>query len=226
VLDSNPVERSMRRRIASHGWAHLSALFEVSSSFESDLVRLGELLGTTIPSVGGRSTVDHLRPSQSAAQSRHSLSEIYGLQPFPLHIDTAHWKTPCRYVLFACYKTGTSAAATHVMPWSRFRLRSSDRELLSQGIFLYRNGLNSFLGSVLTAKQPFPRIDLGCMEPMNRAAKHASARLTKILTTADPHEICWAAGDVLVIDNWACLHGRARVLDTSDRELLRLLVAA
>jgi hypothetical protein len=180
-------------------------------------------LGEPVPSKTGRGFVDELTPLPEEEAQVPSLSRIYGLGALPFHIDTAHWVVPCRYVLMSCNSLGDGKVLTMVVEWSRV-FTEIEQEHLATAVFLVRNGRSSFYASALDHRRRFLRYDPGCMTPVSRGARDAmvliSERTEDLKTTAH----AWSLGDLLVIDNWRALHGRADASAGRNRRLRRVLV--
>lgn len=161
---------------------------------------------------------------QSAALPS-SLSSIYGKGKFPLHTDTAHWTTPCRYLVLGCQNSGRANRRTTLLDWSSIDLPARMETLLSRAVFRIRNGAASFYATITSPCTDFVRFDLGCMSPASSSAEDVMGALLPELEKLEPQTICWKKNDVLVIDNWAVLHGREDVVEADDdRKLLRILV--
>jgi alpha-ketoglutarate-dependent taurine dioxygenase len=219
ILPSKDVEA-----LRLHGWVALrgSNAIEV----EDVVVRLARQLGEPTPSRKGRGCVDRLAPVATDRSHPRSLSRMFGIGAFPLHTDTAHWPVPSRFIVLGCVSPGASNRPTLLQAADNLNIGSSERRLLSEGVFLVRNGRRSFYSAIFPANQPYIRFDSGCMSPVTESAHRGWQTVLQRIAAATPIHIPWRSGDVLVIDNWRTLHGRGDATDDDDRVLIRVLVRA
>jgi hypothetical protein len=99
-----------------------------------------------------------------------------------------------------------------------------DARLFRNAIVRVRDGARSFYSAMLANASVFLRVDSGCLIPANAPATMAQLRLRQLVSDATPLEVTWAAGDLLVLDNWSMLHGRGDARGSELRELNRALV--
>ena len=113
--------------LESRGWMS----FTLESSSESDLrermLALARDLGTPAATRSGGSLCDELLPTEADAAKPRSLSKVHAVGEFPLHIDTAHWLTPCRYVMVACLSPGSASRPTLLMDTERIPLNDQPK---------------------------------------------------------------------------------------------------
>jgi alpha-ketoglutarate-dependent taurine dioxygenase len=208
--------------LASSGWYVFTAAGIVNLSDEVEIV--AQQLGEIIPG-RGRQRVEHLVPRSASTAYAGSLSSQYGLAALPLHIDTAHWPTPCRYLVMACAAGGPQPTSTVLLDSRQIQLSETESAACDRALFLIRNGRNSFYGSIRENGRPFLRIDPGCMSPLSTDGELAlcAFRTERQEATYYRHE--WRGGEILVIDNWRVLHGRGIGERTEPgRVLLRAMV--
>jgi len=191
--------------LTSYGWCVLPAL--TCSKLDGEVHAVARLLGEVIPG-RGRAAVERVIPRMPSTAYAGSLSSRYGLASLPLHVDTAHWPTPCRYLVMACEAVGPVPTPTILLDRRKVQLSKAEDAACRQAVFLIRNGRRSFYSTMLQEDRPFLRIDPGCMSPLSETGKLALA-----VFQAERHEgIChrheWKTGEILVIDNWRLLHGR------------------
>ena len=103
-------------------------------------------------------------------------------------------------------------------------LSEAEKTLLEDAPILVRTGRRSFYGTLLPPGGAFLRYDPGCLEAICDRGRVALALVAERLASTRPHEHHWAAGDILVIDNWRMLHGRAACDVGSGRSLARILI--
>jgi hypothetical protein len=219
------VPRSNRR--ARGGPDHLvddAVLVPLSALSEADLVSamrsIAGCLGQPLTTPGSDGP-QRLAPRDAVDAKRNSLSGRFGRGPFPLHTDLAHWVTPARFMILGAVEAEPGAARTVLVvpPASTSGKWSTVRD----GVFLVSNGSRSFYSSILSAGRPFVRFDTACMKPSDAQAHEAECIFRECLNEAESVEIAWQSGDILVIDNWKVLHGRAKPeCEAATRVLLRL----
>jgi Taurine catabolism dioxygenase TauD, TfdA family len=192
---------------------------------EETLELVARTIGTPVPS-RGRRLVQELRPTSSQSAHTRSLSKIFGEGEFPLHVDTAHWPVPCRYIVMACAAAGRYAARTKLLPIERLSLTDEERELLFTTVFRVRGGRRSFFGTVASLDRAFFRFDPGCMEPTCRNGSRIMNLMSSSRWADSVEAVAWESGAIAVIDNWRVLHGRDAASDeeSGSRALLRVLV--
>jgi hypothetical protein len=107
--------RMNKAMMETRGWIS----FTLSVSAELDLCQqmlgLAARLGTPVALRSDGSLCDMLMPTVAHAAKPRSLSKIHSVGEFPLHIDTAHWLTPCRYIMLACVSPGSGSRPTLVL---------------------------------------------------------------------------------------------------------------
>ena len=143
----------------------------------------------------------------------------------PLHCDTSHWPTPCRFVLLACLHPGNVSTPTLLLDTSTITLSPAQANMASSSVFLVRNGQQSFYSTILSYGRRYMRLDPGCMMPLDADGAAAMRTYSYDNNQENVCEIIWRKGDILAIDNWRVLHGRHECKDGYDqRKLLRVLV--
>jgi hypothetical protein len=206
------------------GWCVVNSTASTESNLSEDVREIAELLGEIAPG-RGRQLVERIIPYRAETSYAGSLSSAYGLAPLPLHIDTAHWPIPCRYLVMACVAVGPTPTPTVVLDNQRIQLSEPEEAALNSAVFLVRNGRQSFYGFIRNSDGSFLRIDPGCMQPLS-----PDGELALSVFDAERHkDICyyhdWKIGQILVLDNWRVLHGRGLNEQTGPgRILLRAMV--
>ena len=135
-----------------------------------------------------------------------------------MHIDTAHYLRPARYLLLGCANPGQSGTHTRLAPISALRFSTGELSLLTSAAVLVRTGRRSFYSTILDKGRPFLRYDPGCMEPLDARGEKALQIVGDAIgrITVIKHE--WRRGEILLIDNWNILHGRTAT--AADKRLL------
>lgn len=206
---------AVRRMLHSDGWAALPHAAQ-------DLERIGSALGLPVPSRTGGPSIDTITPRSPADALPRSLSARYGFGEFPFHMDGAHWRVPPRYVLLACDVTSDPECATMVWNWRR-GIGPTELRVFADALYRVRAGVRSFYAHALSAGGAFLRSDPGCMVAMNLSGEMC-VQLAASLAGSACTKLTWEVGDLVVIDNWTCLHARRQAKENRMRTLRRMLV--
>lgn len=210
--------------ISSVGWSVVPTDAATPEALAVEVERVALTLGKIVP---GRAwqRVERVVANAPERAAVGSLSSKFGLLPLPLHTDTAHWITPCRFLVMACALPGPVPTPTVLVNIESFNLSAEEISYCHSAVFLITNGKNSFYASVMASGRRFIRLDPGCMHPESRQAR-------RVLDLFDAHQNrkqlyfhSWKPGEILVIDNWRVLHGRGDNRPTErGRILLRAMV--
>ncbi|SFU57720.1 hypothetical protein SAMN05216417_1081 [Nitrosospira multiformis] len=152
-------------RLHSRGWVSFNLPVSSESIFREKLSAIAAKIGTPAGTRSSKSLCDTLVPITSSKAKTGSLSRIYDVGEFPLHVDTAHWPTPCHYIVLACINPGSARRGTLLMDTQNFFLEYGQAELLYTTPFRVRNGRKSFFSTIVSKGRSFVRIDPGCMTP-------------------------------------------------------------
>lgn len=211
--------------VRSRGWAECISTESVESAFREHLITLAAQLGTPVATRASGNVCETLKPTDAHFAHPHSLSGIYSLGEFPLHSDTAHWMTPCRFLIVACLSPGSGNRPSLLLDTQQLALDQEQISLLQRTPLRVTNGRNSFFSTILAKNRPFVRFDPGCMTPLTADGRRALAVFSKSRWPDHVETIYWHEGKVLVIDNWRLLHGRGKAdCSDSDRTLLRVSI--
>jgi alpha-ketoglutarate-dependent taurine dioxygenase len=217
-----PIPSGLSERLQQHGWVLLGS--NSSRGLGNRMTDIARHLGTIADGPTAR-TIQTIAPRDQGAAPVSSLSHQFGLGPFPLHNDTAHWTLPCRYVILACAEVGSVRAPTLLADAHDPGFSDDERLLLHSSTFLVRNGGKSFYASLLDSRRRFIRFDPGCMEPMTTASVTAMQLYGMRRQRSRVIACDWEEGNVLIIDNWRMLHGRGNDVPADpQRRLLRVYV--
>lgn len=201
------------------GWRLERAVCEPSRVRDA-VLSMARSLGEPVEAFPGAGLVQELVPREpSAARSRNSLTSRYGLGAFPLHTDGATSRVPFRHVVLGCERADV-AAPTRLVRWNDLPLSADLLELLGQPVYLVRSGRASFL--TLVVDHEWVRFDGSCMAGQTISARKALRSIGQLLQDVPQHEVAWRPGDILILDNWRVLHGRAEV--QGARSLWRVMV--
>ena len=211
--------------LEARGWVSFAMPASTASDLREQLLALASGLGTTAATRSGGSLCDTLLPTESDAAKPRSLSKVHAIGEFPLHIDTAHWLTPCRYVVLACVSPGNASRPTLLVDARRLPLTQQQSSLLHSTPLRVTNGRNSFFSTILSKARPFVRFDPGCMTATTPDGAKALTVLARQNWPNHLEKIHWESGKVLVMDNWRILHGRGHAdCPDPDRKLLRISI--
>jgi|ERR1051326_910203 hypothetical protein len=211
--------------LESRGWVSFNLSLSTESDLRDQLLALATESGTPAATRSSGSLCDALMPTAAEAAKPCSLSKIHAVGEFPLHNDTAHWLTPCHYVMLACISPGGGSRPTLLMDTRRLPLNRHQSSLLNNTPLRVVNGRNSFFSTVLSKGRPFVRFDPGCMAATTTDGVKALAVLARQNWPDYIETVQWKTGTVLVMDNWRMLHGRGHAdCPDSDRKLLRISI--
>ncbi|MGH6936711.1 MAG: TauD/TfdA family dioxygenase [Methylocella sp.] len=213
--------QELQKSLGQNGWAIFD--FPNKVRMREDIEVLAALLGRPI---AGRGTeaIEILQPTKKVAAHASSLSRQHGYGTFPLHCDTAHWLTPCHYILLGCVEPGIFSTPTLLLDFAEIELNRAEKASLRVETFLIKNGRRSFYGTI-RGDHLFLRFDPGCMTPVSKTGYAAMDLLSYKRNKKSVREVHWHPGRGLLIDNWRILHGRAAVATAGQgRVLLRTMI--
>lgn len=191
----------------------------------AELDRIGDMLGTRVPGRAGAIS-EVIEPRAPNEAYPRSLSVKFGLRALPLHVELSHRPRPCRYILLGCLDPGSPGADTMLLDWRTIGFTPDELDILEAAPILVRNGRSSFYSTILPTGRAFLRYDPGCLESVDERGAVALDLVRRRLRTCHPAIHKWRRGDVLIIDNWRILHGRAQSEPGSGRRVARILIDA
>ncbi|TDX67640.1 TfdA family taurine catabolism dioxygenase TauD [Methylosinus sp. sav-2] len=224
MIDTPENLSDLAHRVCELGWLPMRASLS-HDRFGDEILSLARTLGEPCVGRNGR-LLERLAPRESSKANTNSLSATHGVSAFPLHIDGAHKPGPPRFVILACERPGSLPVPTILARFDALDLTSAERHQCETAPFLIRNGRRSFYSTILDTSRPFLRFDQGCMTALSEAASDVFRTIAARLVKLGPTVIEWAAGDILIVDNWRVLHGRGLPSSTAstDRRLIRVSV--
>lgn len=194
---------------------------------ELPLESLALRLGHPVPSCPDRPTVDILVPKTREDSPAGTLSSMHGVNAFPFHTETAHWRKPVDLVILKCVNPGAGNRRTLMIDTWGIDFAKDELNQLTQSLLVVRNGSKSFLAALASRERErlLFRYDLACMKPSSYIDQSALNTLEHRLKVAMRTEITWKAGQCLILDNRRILHSRAvSSINDSDRRLERIYV--
>jgi alpha-ketoglutarate-dependent taurine dioxygenase len=183
-------------------------------------IALARRFGPLLPGRFGR-VVEEVVPTTAGEAPPRSLSEKYGTDMLPLHMDTAHRLSPARVIVLGCVNVGLSPTSTTLLNVSSLVWSHREMKLLTTAVFLVRTGRSSFYSSIISERQQFSRFDPGCMEPTDEKSEAALRLFNDKISSAPCKNIEWLEGRFLIVDNWRMFHGRTAASANSRRLLVR-----
>lgn len=208
--------------LQAHGW--ITQDHPQAVDLSAVLEEIAHTLGTASFGRGGQ-VIERLRPVPEAHAHPQSLSHKYGLGAFPLHNDTAHYSTPCHFIVMGCEEPGDISSPTVLLDTHVLALDEDEIHALYSASFFIKNGRKSFYSSIKSKDRPFFRFDPGCMHPVLVDGNKAINALRAERHVENLIEIEWAKNRIAIIDNWRILHGRGNYNQADPRRsLLRITV--
>ncbi|MFD7243381.1 TauD/TfdA family dioxygenase [Streptomyces massasporeus] len=187
-----------------------------------EFVAIANHLGKPIRTRRGGSFVDTLRPKESSEAREGTISAQYGLSAFPWHSDGAVDPHPPRYVLLRAVEVNPASARTEVLDLAR----------LDDGNFLQRyrrltcmvnSGRGHYMASFLSRQSG---VMCAKWDPLRmQALGKMACAFEQDIGEALPHDShAWGRDDLLIVDNWRCLHRRTPANVSDLRVLQRVVV--
>ena len=214
-------QQSLSTALAERGWVVSSV--RDNKTIEGELDRVANLLGKRVAGRAG-AVEEVIQPTARGDAHPRSLSARFGLEALPLHVELSHRSQPCRYILLGCVEPGEPSAATMLLDWQSVNLTAEELCFLETAPILVRTGRRSFYSTLLPANRSYLRYDPGCIEAVDERGREAIKIVQRSLAEGIFHLHQWYRGDIVVIDNWRVLHGRAPTDYGSGRRLARILI--
>ena len=213
-----------KRALAQKGWCEIQT--NSTAKLQSELLAFANELGTPIAARSKGEVVHKLFVTSSEQASPKSLSKIHSTGRFPLHTDSAHWPTPCRYIVLGCENSGTGKRSTLLLDWTSITPNVDLANAIRTEPFRVVNGAGSFFATLWSDREKRIRYDAGCMSPTSKVGESLAKFMLSISEYDDCVSFEWSAKKILVIDNWRMLHGRSDSQTHDDKRILwRVLVS-
>ena len=214
----------MMDRLEKTGWLLIRSKSKTEEEVSASALEISSKLGS-LAQGRGNTPVDRLMPREHTEAFVSSLSYQFGLNPFPMHTDTAHRPIPCRFIVLACARDGTRPTPTKLLDSKNLNFSTSEERLTRSAPFLVKNGRRSFYSTIASNSRSFLRVDPGCMIPTNSDGRTILSKYSQEQNEVSIIDHDWSVGDLLIIDNWRMLHGRGSKQEpSSDRLLLRIMI--
>ncbi len=154
----------MNRALSAHGW--VKTHIEVDDRFDAHVLELAESIGHPVKHRKSQAMVHEITPVAAGHGFPNSLTARYSTGAFPLHVDTAHWIVPCRYVILACKAIRDGSRSTSLLNVKDVPFTDPEINALKSTPFLVKNGRNSFYGTILSNEREFTVLCSTCTKLM------------------------------------------------------------
>lgn len=185
-----------------------------------ELLKMASKYGTPYPDSNGY-LIQKLESKSKDKSLKKSLSFNFGLGKFPYHTDTAFTDLPARYLLLTSVLN--SKTPTNILDFYKIinNLSQTEIKIIENSIFALKTPQESrFVKMIFKFKGTLGvRFDPNIMTPYNKNAKNAIEIIENHISKLKPYEIDWTNNNVIIIDNWRCLHSRSKVID--DKRILK-----
>jgi hypothetical protein len=201
--------------IENRGWASISGV-----NGSSDLLRLAMSLGKPVENAR-HELISELRVAVSSKAQPMTLSAMFGSEAFPLHTDTAFWKTPAKFLVMLAEGDIRRATTVCSMKTILDSCGFSLVDLIEKSLWTLRTKDGSRYGQMTLSTKGIRsgvRFDRQCMEPANASAREVAAYLDDYSTTVEHIE--WVPHTAVVISNWHALHGRGSQPPNEQQRIL------
>jgi L-asparagine oxygenase len=204
------IDQKLVSQVTAQGWAFIHR-FESTLSSDEAFACLG-----TVDHVEGLNAVQTLLPRRADEAPPNTYSGNFGTNQFPLHTDLAHWYQPPRFVALRCLH-GAAEVATHLID-SNTLIHTIGAHALRRALVQPRRPVKNrkqllrLLERVDGLSEYRIRWDSIYLQPATTYSKQVFAEVLAFLSEAiTTNVVLLETGDVLVIDNWRMLHGRAPI---------------
>lgn len=186
------------------GWVRIKA-----AHLEESTLEIAHRLGS-IAEISGVARVQELVPRAVGQASISSYGGMYGLGPFPLHTDMAHWCIPPRYFLLRCVRPAPEVTTLALS----FRTLFSDEEdvVVRRALFRPRRRIDGRLTGLRLHDGGVCRWDPAFIVPITKCAADLKERIRRRIDAATATKLSLEnPTECIVFDNWNVLHGRTEV---------------
>lgn len=191
---------------------------------EAHLVELARSIGKILPNPDN-SLAAKVVANDGGDARRGTFSHAYGFSAFPMHTDTAYHSLPIRYLVMGMLK-GSDASTRYINIKHIIQAAHPDlMRLAKESVYILKTFEQAKYTSAIFSNGNITglRYDPHIMTPANRSARLFDLEFAEAMRSLKPKEVLWSGNKAIVLDNWACLHGRSRVVE-SNREILRIYV--
>jgi hypothetical protein len=211
-------ETSLLQSLLSEGWCLVPSDLALKPT---DILKN---VGPLLPSRTSSRYYQDLRSYNKASAPQASMSATIGTDAQPMHTDCAYYHLPPHYIALQCLEPGEAYCPTHVWALNLMRLQKSDSAVMRRAQWLSSGGgIAPFYCSILDMQNGIvrTRFDPLCMHPVS-GTSHVLVDVRKTLEDCSQQiEFGWKRGNLLIIDNWRCLHARGVGADRAPSRMLR-----
>jgi hypothetical protein len=217
------MENVARKQLEAEGWAWIPA----SSGIALDALLAD--LGPVMPSsLGGDHDAKALRPFSKESAPLRSMSSITGIDEQPMHTDAAYFPWPPHYLAFECVDPGETDCPTYVWALDWQRILHDRPDILTCPGWVARGGRHRpFYCEILRVELEdggLVRFDPCCMTPPKSQGMLIGKAQNTLREYANSLQFTWKRGDVLLVDNWRCLHARGNAGSAPSRIIRRWML--
>ena len=204
------------------GWVRLSRDLRVEDLFP----RLGSIVRST--TFGKERKI--LRPYSKESAPRNSMSMVTGMDAQPMHTDCTYMSPPPKYLILRCLDTGEEKCPTNIWAVNLENISHRYSGVLFDPGWIVRGGGHRapFYSRILNRdgdREAYIRFDSCCMIPPAGRKSMVEGAVDILVENSKFYEFHWTLHDVIVIDNWRCLHARGNGAEKApSRRLERTLI--
>lgn len=186
------------------GWARVEAINAGEPTLE-----IARRLGS-ISAISGVAQVQELIPRSLDQASASSYGGIYGLEPFPLHTDMAHWFVPPHFILLRCVRPAPEVFTLALHFQNLFD--GEEVTTIRRALFRPRRRIDDRLTSLRLHDRGICRWDPTFITPITKSAVDLRERIHRRIDGATVTKLSLEEPTgCIVFDNWNVLHGRTEV---------------
>jgi alpha-ketoglutarate-dependent taurine dioxygenase len=211
-------ESAQARQLSLSGWYKTPSRF---GGVPTDILRT---LGPPFRSHPSNTHHHDLRPYDKHLAPSGSMSATIGTDAQPMRTDGAFHHLPPRYIALQCIEPGEAYCQTHVWAVDTQKLLRESRATVTRPRWVSPGGVSrTFYSPILEIQSGKIRIrfDPLCMRPLRGTTDDLHEVRKTLEDCSQQFEVGWEPGDLLIIDNWRCLHGRGLGADQARSRRLR-----
>lgn len=208
----------MTEQLLKNGWE----VIEGESTDDNYLLEISKKYGVPFPDSNGN-LIQILKAKERGTGIKNSFSFNYGYSSLPFHTDTAFIEFPSKYFLLT--SIFPSETCTNIIDFKQIieSLEKTEISILKSAIFLTKTPEKQSFSNLFFNQDKGLRFDPNIMFPYNSYAKKALKLIESKILEIEPIKIKWNKKNILIIDNWRCLHSRDNVNEI-NRTLKRIYI--
>ncbi len=200
----------MEKELINKGWT----ILQNQQLDDEGLLKIASKFGTPFPD-SNNFLVQELKAKNKHTGIIESFSYNYGLDAFPYHTDTAFIEIPARYLLLTSLFESKTTTNLIDLKDCFDKLSSDELKIFEKSIFLLSTPIEKKFTSLMFNHDGLIgiRYDPNIMTPYNSSSKIAIEILNAMIKKSESNKINWNQNQILILDNWRCVHSRSRVED-------------